>query len=115
VSAQRNNLDLIRLIAATAVLISHSYPLSGHTEPFQAFIGYGTAGNLAVAVFFSIGGVSRDPIGSETLDKCLPRIARTSDFSPAWAGSPVRNVYRRADLYHAGVISRTNERPAAPM
>lgn len=55
-SAQSNNFDLIRLIAATTVLIGHSYPLSGHTEPFQAFIGYGTAGNLAVAVFFSISG-----------------------------------------------------------
>jgi peptidoglycan/LPS O-acetylase OafA/YrhL len=54
--SRENNFDLLRLTAAIAVLVSHCYPLSGHAEPFQPFLGYGTLGNVAVAVFFSISG-----------------------------------------------------------
>lgn len=65
---QKNNFDIIRLAAATIVIVSHSYPLTGHTEPFKQYIWYGNAGSLAVSVFFAISGflttrsVERHPI-----------------------------------------------------
>lgn len=53
-----NNFDLLRLIAATTVLFSHCYALTGHTgnEPFAAFTDLDTGGGLAVTVFFAISG-----------------------------------------------------------
>lgn len=55
---QKNSFDLLRLIAATAVLFSHSYPLTAQTasEPISVFTHYGTFGSLAVAIFFIISG-----------------------------------------------------------
>jgi len=55
-SARDNNLDLLRLGAAVAVLFSHSYPLTGSGEdPLQRWSGH-TAGELGVTVFFAISG-----------------------------------------------------------
>ena len=49
-----NCFDLLRTLAAFAVLFSHSFALSGLPEPL---IGYkSTLGNLAVWVFFAISG-----------------------------------------------------------
>ena len=53
-----NNLNLIRMIAATAVLISHAYPIAlgpGAVQPLQAVLGH-TLGTLAVFAFFTISG-----------------------------------------------------------
>lgn len=53
-----NNLNLIRMIAATAVLVSHAWPISLGTdaaEPVHRFTGY-TLGTLAVFAFFVISG-----------------------------------------------------------
>jgi peptidoglycan/LPS O-acetylase OafA/YrhL len=53
-----NNLNLIRMIAATAVLVSHSYPVTlGPTipEPLEPLLGK-SLGALAVIVFFAISG-----------------------------------------------------------
>lgn len=53
-----NNLNLIRMIAAIAVLISHAYPISmgpGTQEPMKSMTGY-SLGSLAVALFFVISG-----------------------------------------------------------
>jgi len=53
-----NNFNLLRLIAASAVLGSHCWPLAlgGETvEPLKALSGY-TLGTTAVMVFFSISG-----------------------------------------------------------
>jgi peptidoglycan/LPS O-acetylase OafA/YrhL len=51
-----NNFNLIRLMAAFAVLISHSFPLSGVvTEPLQSALGM-TLGTVAVDVFFVTSG-----------------------------------------------------------
>ncbi|MCF1711073.1 acyltransferase [Tabrizicola sp. J26] len=53
-----NNLNLIRALAATAVLVSHAYPLSlgpGAAEPLEGFFGK-SLGSLAVDVFFVISG-----------------------------------------------------------
>ncbi|SBT09295.1 Sugar acetylase [Candidatus Accumulibacter aalborgensis] len=52
-----NNLDLIRFVAATLVLFSHAYPLSGlNPEPIVALTGYESGGALGVATFFVISG-----------------------------------------------------------
>lgn len=53
-----NNLNLIRLLAAFAVLVSHAWPLdlgTGTEEPLKAFAGQ-SLGTLAVFIFFVISG-----------------------------------------------------------
>jgi len=53
-----NNFNLIRFIAATAVLVSHAWPiaLGPHaTQPLKALTGH-TLGGLAVFVFFAASG-----------------------------------------------------------
>jgi peptidoglycan/LPS O-acetylase OafA/YrhL len=53
--ARPNNLDLVRFIAASLVLVDHSYALTGrpgHAGPFH----YETWGGFAVAIFFVISG-----------------------------------------------------------
>ena len=51
----RNNcFDIIRLIAAITVIISHQYSLSGLPEPI--FLGMSTYGGVGVVVFFAISG-----------------------------------------------------------
>lgn len=53
-----NNFNLLRMLAATAVLVSHSYPLSlgaGATEPLSPSLSM-SLGTLAVISFFVISG-----------------------------------------------------------
>ncbi len=53
-----NNFSLIRIIAAFAVLITHSFALAigtGEAEPFQKFLGM-TMGTIAVDIFFITSG-----------------------------------------------------------
>lgn len=50
-----NNLNLIRVLAAAAVIVSHSYALVGLPEPLAGTLGY-TLGELAVKVFFAVSG-----------------------------------------------------------
>lgn len=53
-----NNLNLIRMIAASAVLVSHAYPIAlgpGASEPLKGVTGY-TLGTLSVFAFFIISG-----------------------------------------------------------
>lgn len=57
--AGRNNaLGLIRLLLATAVIISHAFPLSGRgDDPFSRWaLGQENLGGVAVAGFFAISG-----------------------------------------------------------
>lgn len=49
----KNAFDLLRLAAAMAVMLSHSFPLSGLTEPY---VFGDSLGKLAVGVFFAISG-----------------------------------------------------------
>lgn len=50
-----NNFDLLRLLAAWSVLVSHSYALVGRDQPLHQF---GTSlGNLGVLVFFAVSGL----------------------------------------------------------
>lgn len=50
-----NNFDVLRLVAATMVLVSHAFPLTGHDEPLAA-LGGPTLGGLGVALFFTMSG-----------------------------------------------------------
>lgn len=53
-----NNLNLIRMIAATAVLVSHAFPIAlgpGTAEPLEPLIGH-SLGGIAVWLFFVISG-----------------------------------------------------------
>lgn len=53
-----NNLNLIRMLAATAVLVSHAWPIAlgtGTGEPLKSLTGY-SLGTLSVMVFFVISG-----------------------------------------------------------
>jgi peptidoglycan/LPS O-acetylase OafA/YrhL len=57
-SPRDNNFNLLRMLAALAVLLSHSFPLAlgpRAVEPFQASLGM-TLGTLAVGIFFTISG-----------------------------------------------------------
>jgi peptidoglycan/LPS O-acetylase OafA/YrhL len=51
----RNNFDLLRLIAATAVILSHAYVIDGQTDPFARATGL-SLGWSAVVMFFTISG-----------------------------------------------------------
>jgi peptidoglycan/LPS O-acetylase OafA/YrhL len=53
-----NNFNLIRFVAATAVLVSHAWPLSsgeGAQQPLSALTGH-TLGTFAVFLFFAMSG-----------------------------------------------------------
>lgn len=49
-----NNFDFVRIVAATLVLYSHQYALSGQMEP--SFFGLHSFGGFAVLIFFAISG-----------------------------------------------------------
>lgn len=53
-----NNFNLLRMLAATAVLVSHAWPIvlgPGTVEPLEVLTGY-SLGTLAVFVFFALSG-----------------------------------------------------------
>ncbi|QHW31544.1 acyltransferase [Paenibacillus rhizovicinus] len=50
-----NNFDFLRLFAATLVIFSHSYPLTGHAEVPVPFV-LNSYGSLGVKIFFLISG-----------------------------------------------------------
>lgn len=55
---RKNNFDFMRLVAATLVVYSHSFPLLGYygQEPFARAAGHFTGGALGVAIFFVMSG-----------------------------------------------------------
>ncbi|WP_322069977.1 acyltransferase family protein [Paraburkholderia bannensis] len=84
---EKNNFDLLRLIAAAMVLVSHSYAIFGdpHAEPFTRFTKVGSMGSAAVYVFFIISGflVTRSYVkGSGALNFLRSRILRI--FPALW-------------------------------
>jgi peptidoglycan/LPS O-acetylase OafA/YrhL len=58
IAERENNFNLLRILAAGAVLVSHAYPISfgpGSAEPLDHVFGM-SLGTLAVITFFSISG-----------------------------------------------------------
>lgn len=55
---RKNNFDFMRLVAATLVVYSHSFPLLGvyGQEPFLHAAGHFAGGDLGVAIFFVMSG-----------------------------------------------------------
>ena len=59
IDSKNNNFNLIRMIAATAVIISHSYALAlgdRDAEPIKNIIGI-SLGEIAVNIFFITSGL----------------------------------------------------------
>jgi peptidoglycan/LPS O-acetylase OafA/YrhL len=52
---RRNNFDVLRLLAASLVLFSHSYALTASGEPFAGVSGW-TFGEVGVVMFFAMSG-----------------------------------------------------------
>jgi peptidoglycan/LPS O-acetylase OafA/YrhL len=79
-----NHFNLIRLLAAAAVLISHSFPLSlgkGSAEPLDELTGY-SLGALAVYVFFGISGYMITRSFERRRDLCSFIAARITRIFP---------------------------------
>lgn len=60
IETRANNFDLLRLIAALAVMFGHSFwiqPAAGRAEPLLDFMGIEYSGSLAVYTFFLISGM----------------------------------------------------------
>ena len=53
--SRQNNFDVLRLVAAWSVLVSHSFALVGREEPLHQFGT--TLGNVGVLVFFAVSGL----------------------------------------------------------
>ena len=73
---QHNNFDLLRLLAASAVLLGHAFVLSprpGSSDPVERLIHFNNSSGLAVATFFFLSGL----LVSESLQrtKSLTRFA----------------------------------------
>lgn len=59
IAAERNhiqNLDMLRLVFASLVTVSHSFPLTGTDEPLFNVVPVATGGSIAVQAFFFISG-----------------------------------------------------------
>lgn len=59
INDRHNNLHLIRMVAASMVLVSHSFPLAtgdSQSEPLRQWLGM-TPGTIAVDLFFVISGL----------------------------------------------------------
>ncbi len=57
---ENNNLDLIRVLAAIAVIVGHSYalaPAEGNVDLIGKLFGVIYSGSLAVSIFFFISGL----------------------------------------------------------
>jgi peptidoglycan/LPS O-acetylase OafA/YrhL len=92
ISLRPNNFDLLRLLAASLVLVSHAYALTGRPEP-AVWLTSDTLGFDAVLVFFALSGLLvtrswvRDP-------KTLPYLAKRGlRILPALAASSLLTAY----------------------
>lgn len=91
VSSTGNNFDAIRILAASMVLVSHHYALTGQMEP--SFFGIHSYGGLAVTIFFVISGYL--VATSWQRDPCLWRFAlrRFLRIWPALTAALVLTAY----------------------
>ncbi len=57
INLRENNFDFLRFFAASLVIVTHSFGLTGiRGEPFSWISGYDSSGRLAVNIFFIISG-----------------------------------------------------------
>jgi len=90
-----NNFNLLRMIAASAVLVSHAYPISsgiGVAEPLSESLGM-SLGGLAVLTFFLISGffISQSFDRSESLMDFV--IARALRIYPGLLGTLLIGIF----------------------
>jgi peptidoglycan/LPS O-acetylase OafA/YrhL len=90
-SRERNNFDLVRLIAASSVVYAHAFIVQfpdGHTDAATSLLGFDYSGSLGVFAFFLLSGIlitaSFDRQGSAARFVAL-RASRI--WPPAAAGS----------------------------
>lgn len=82
-SGRDNNFNLIRMIAASGVLVSHAFPIAlglGVKQPFETATGF-TLGWMCVAVFFAISGY--------LITRSFDRTARIEN----WASARVARLF----------------------
>ena len=81
-SGRQNNMDIMRFIAASGVIYSHSFHLLKLEDPIEAVTGFPT-GPLAVAIFFSLSGflIARSLTSRPSLVEFL--VARALRILPA--------------------------------
>lgn len=86
-----NNLNIIRALAASAVLVSHAYPItlgSKAVEPLETFAGSGnTLGHMAVLIFFAISGFRISASFDRTHTVRAFTLARAARLFPGLAAS----------------------------
>lgn len=76
-----NNLNLVRMLAATGVLVSHAWPIAlgpGTPEPLYKLTGY-SLGSICVQIFFAISGflITASFLRSSTMTRfTLARVLR---------------------------------------
>ena len=81
-AGRENNLDLIRFIAASAVVVAHAYPVAYGSDTFEPLFrvtGTSTFGRVAVMVFFVISGfliTASFQRSRSVLDYVLARVLR---------------------------------------
>ena len=75
-SGRDNNFNLLRILAALGVLVSHAYPISlgpSAAQPLSALLGDVTLGTVSVMIFFSISGffITRSFAGRTSLARFM--------------------------------------------
>jgi peptidoglycan/LPS O-acetylase OafA/YrhL len=105
--ASDNNFNLIRMVAATLVLVSHCFSLAGSDwDPFFYFLGnYDTGGGWGVSIFFVISGflVTRSVLHHTTMDYLVSRILR---IVPALALATAVTVFLVGPLFTSATITQ---------
>jgi len=117
--SRENNFDLIRFIAAVAVVFSHSYPVTGSfndQEPlYEITNGQNTIGGTAVGIFFIISGflITQSFINSKSLSRYF--LSRLLRIFPALACmvlccvfviGPLFTTYVMKEYFSSGVSYR---------
>ncbi len=124
-----NNFDIIRMIAATMVVFSHSYSLAGvPSDPLSEFLSYGYAGTIGVVIFFVISGflvaksAEEHAVGSYLLARmlrilpglALVTIIETLIIAPAFYDGKISVYFENWALVHLKNILIWPQNPVIP-
>jgi len=99
---RHNNFDLLRLLAASAVILGHSYALSpkpGYLDPVQRLIHFNYSGGLAVAAFFFLSGLLVFDSFQRTKSLPLFFAARVARIFPGLAVCLILSVFVVGPLF----------------